>query len=181
MSVKEVEAIVHKQLLLLNEQLKSAFKTVNEEFEDHLDAINENSQELQHQHDAVSQLNRKIGKLNDRMDELQMMIKQVYVDKKNIRLNFDEQKVFILLYTHENGFLSFDEVVVKTGFSQDYTRGLVNSMLDKGISLIREIMDGKLFFKLNPRFRALQAKENIVDIEPAVIRQFENKVLGSFF
>lgn len=181
MKAKEVDALVRKQLLPLNEQIKTAFRTVNEEFEDHLDAINENSEELQHHHDAISQLNRKIRKLSDRMDELQLMVKQAYMDKKDIRLNFDEQKVFLLLYTHENGFLSFDEIVAKTRFSPDYTRGLVNSMLDKGISLIREIMDGKLFFKLNPRFRAMQAKENIVAIEPAVVRQFENKVLGSFF
>jgi len=172
---KEVE------ILSLKEQIKSAFKTVQEEFEDHLDAINENTHELQHQHDAISQLNRKISKLNERMDELQLMVKQVYIDKRDISLNFDEQKIFILLYTHENGFLSFDEIVAKTNFSPDYCRGLVNTMLDKGVGLIREIMDGKLFFKLNPHFRAMQAKENVVDIEPAVIRQFENKALGSFF
>src|SRR3989344_9166940 len=119
---KEVEAIVHKQLLPLNEQINAAFKTVNEEFEDHLDAINENTQELQHHHEAISELNRKLEKLNDRMDEMQLMIKQVYIDKKDISLDFDEQKVFLLLYTNENGFLSFEEIVSKTGFSQDYTR-----------------------------------------------------------
>src|SRR3989344_1350574 len=175
---KEVEAIVHKQLLPLNEQIKAAFKTVNEEFEDHLDAINENTQELQHHHEAISELNRKLEKLNERIEELHMMVKQVYIDKRDISLSFDEQKVFLLLYTHENGFLSFEELVAKTKFSPDYTRGLVSSMLDKGISLVREIIDGKFFFKLNPRFRAVQAKENIVRIEPAVISQFENKVLG---
>lgn len=179
--LKEVEALVHKHLLPLGEEMKAAIKTVNEEFEDHLDAINENTQELQLHHEALSELNRKIEKLNDKFDELQLAVKQVYIDKRDIELNFDEQKVFLLLYTHENGFLSFEEISAKANFFPDYTRGLVNSMLDKGVSLIREIMDGKLFFKLNPHFRAMQAKETIVKVEPAVVRQFENRVLGSYF
>ncbi|PIN87328.1 hypothetical protein COV19_00405 [Candidatus Woesearchaeota archaeon CG10_big_fil_rev_8_21_14_0_10_44_13] len=181
MESKEVETLVHKHVLPLNEQIKAAFRTVQEEFEDHLDAINENTQELQHHHDAISELNRKLEKINERIDEMQLMIKQVYMDKRDISLNFDEQKIFLLLYTHENGYLSFDEISAKTGFSPDYTRSMINSMLDKGISMIREIIDAKLFFRLNPRFRAMQAKENIVQIEPAVVRQFENRMLGSFF
>lgn len=178
---KEVDGSIHKHLLQLNEQLRTAFGTVNEEFEDHLDAINENTEELHCHHEALSELNRKIEKLNDRLDEMRMLVKQTCIDRKDIRLSFDEQKAFIILYTHESGFLSFDEIVAKCGFSADYTRSLVNSMLDKGVSLIREITDGNLFFKLNPRFRALQAKENMVKIEPAVISQIENRVLGNFF
>ncbi|MFO8016887.1 MAG: hypothetical protein R6U32_07345 [Candidatus Woesearchaeota archaeon] len=178
---KEVETTVRKHVLELNEQIKSAFRTVNEEFEDHLDAINENTQEIHSHHEALSELNRKLEKLNDRMDELQLMVRQSYMDRKDIRLGFDEQKVFLLLYMHESGFLSFDELTSRTGFSPDYMRGLINSMLDKGVGLIREVMDGRLFFKLNPHFRAIQTKENIVSIDPSVVRQMENKVLGSYF
>ena len=182
MDAKEVEvSFLHKQLLSLDKEIKSAFKTVYEEFEDHLDAINENTQELQGQYDSLSELNRKIEKLNDRIDQLQMLMRQIYSEKRDIPLTFDEQKVFLLLYTHESGFISFDELMKKTNFTPDYMRGVISSMLDKGVSMIREIIDGGLFFKLNPYFRAQQTKENLVKIDPSVVRQFENKLLGSYF
>lgn len=176
-----VQKQVSKDLLAMEQMIRSSFKVVNEEFEDHLDAINENTQEIENQYESLCELNRKLEKLNERIDQISSMVKELVNERGSISLTLDEQRIFFVLYMHDDGFISFDDIAGRTHFNPDYARELITAMLDKGIKLTREIRDGKLHLKLNPYFKARQIRESIVKIDPAVVRQMENKVLGSFF
>ncbi|HLC98989.1 MAG TPA: hypothetical protein VJC00_03220 [Candidatus Nanoarchaeia archaeon] len=180
-SMQSVQKQVSMELLGMEMKIRNSFGVIKEEFEDHLDAINENTEELQSQYGSLCELNRKIEKLNERVDQMSAMVKELVSERSSINLTLDEQRVFLVLYTHDEGFLSFDEVVERTHFNADYCRDMITSMLDKGIRLTREVTEGKLHFKLNPYFKARQIRENIVKIDPSVLRQMENKVLGSYF
>ncbi len=179
--VQSLRKEIFKEISEMDTRIRNSFKTVKEEFEDHLDSINENTEEIQSQHESLAELNRKIEKLNERMDHVSAMVKELINERNSISLEPEEQRVFLVLYMHEEGFLSFKEIMGRTHFSSEHCRNIISSMLDKGVKLRREIKEGKLYFKLNPYFKARQVRENIVRIDPSVIRQMENKVLGAYF
>jgi hypothetical protein len=129
----------------------------------------------------LCELDEKMNKLNERIDNIHLSIRQLTSEKKDIALSFAEQKVFLLLYTFENGFLSVEDIASRARFSVDDVRVAITSMLDKGVSLVREVAEGRVFFKLNPNFRMRQITENMVKLDPAVVQQAQNKVLGSYF
>lgn len=180
-SMQSVQKQVSKELSSMDIKVRNSFKVIREEFEDHLDAINENTDELQSHYESLCELNRKIEKLNERVDQISSMVREIAQERSSITLSLDEQRIFLAMYMHEEGFISFDEIVARTHFNQDYARDLITAMLDKGVKLTREITDGRLYFRLNPYFKARQIRENIVKIDPAVMGQMENKVLGSYF
>lgn len=180
-SVQTVQKKIAKDLSDMDLRIRNSFRVIKEEFEDHLDAINENTEELQHHNESLCELNNKIEKLSERVDQMSSMVREIVQDRPDITLSPDEQRVFLVLYMHEDGFISFEDLVDKTHFNEEYVRNLITAMLDKGVRLTREITGGHLLFRLNPYFKARQVRENVVKIDPAVMQQMENKVLGSYF
>ena len=67
--------------------LKDAFNVVREELDDHREAINQSTNEIQTNYEYLCKLDSKIEKLGERIDELTMFIKQ---------LKGQEQKKFIV-------------------------------------------------------------------------------------
>jgi hypothetical protein len=179
-SMQCVQKQLSSELSVMDSKIRNSFSIIKEEFEDHLNTINENTQEIESQYESISELNRKIEKLNERMDQMSGMIKELFQEKNSISLSPDEQRIFLSLYMNE-GFIGFDDLIESAHFNADHARNLIASMLDKGVRLVREINDGKLYFKLNPHFKARQLRENVVKINPDVIRKMENKVLEAFF
>jgi len=179
--MQRVQEQVSKDLSDMDNKICNSFKVIKEEFEDHLDAINENTEEIQMHHASLAEFNVKIEKLNEKVDQVSSMVKELISERGNISLSLDEQKLFLVLYMNEEGFISFDELVDRTHFNADYVRDLITVMLDKGVKLTREITEGTLYFKMNSYFKTRQIQENIVKIDPAVVGQMENKVLGSYF
>lgn len=176
-----VQKKVSDELLMMDRKIRNSFSVIKEEFEDHLNAINENTQEIESHYESISELNRKIEKLNERMDQVSAIVKEFAQERNSISLSPDEQRMFLTLYINEEGFISFDEIIERTHFNPDHARNLIASMLDKGVRMVREITEGNLYLKLNPYFKARQLRENIVKINPDVIRKMENKVLEAFF
>ena len=171
----------HKQLIGLDKKLQATFSQIREEFDDHLVAINENTEEMQSFQNYLCDLDEKIDKLNARIDNIHLALRSITSEKKDIMLSVAEQKLFLLMYTFENGFLSLEDISVRARLTVEEVRSLVSSLLDKGVSLVREVADGQVFFKLNPQFRERQVKEQVVRIDPAVVQQSQNKMLGAFF
>jgi hypothetical protein len=159
-----------KRFLALDKQLKGAFNTIKEEFEDHLDAINENTNEIQANYEHSCEIDTKIDKLSARIDEMHIMIKQLLNEKiKNlydIELTSEEKKVFLVLYTFgEESSLSFNDIARKANMTELLVRKAISSLARKGIPLVEEIIDDQFFYKLDPEFKQLQAKQNVLRIE----------------
>jgi len=75
---------VKKELSNIGVNVKSAFKTIREEFEDHLDAINENTNEIQANYEHMCELESKVEKVNARLDEIQLMLNQILMQKVEV-------------------------------------------------------------------------------------------------
>jgi hypothetical protein len=73
------------------------------------------------------------------------------------------------------------EISSKTYIDVEAVEEALASMMDKGIPIDREILDGNVYFRMNKEFRLRQAKESIIKIDADVTSQFQNMLLKQFF
>ncbi len=63
-----------KLISKIEKNLKSSFSRIKSEFDEHREAINQNTNEIQHNYEFLCKLDSKIERLNERIDELTMFI-----------------------------------------------------------------------------------------------------------
>ncbi|MBI5398093.1 hypothetical protein HZB03_01395 [Candidatus Woesearchaeota archaeon] len=170
-----------KDLPQLDSMLRNSFAAIKEEFDEHLQAINENTAELQYHTNYLDELDRRITKLEEKIDATHLMLKQLLRESRlNISLSHDEQKIFLILYTHEK-FISAENIARKCEIAVDLVNECLASIQDKGIPILKDVLDGKTFYKLENAFKQRQAKENIIAISNEITKQYQNKLLNEFF
>ncbi len=175
-----VKKEVAEQFLDVEKNLRSSFSKIKDEFEDHLDSINQNTDEVSKFYDCVGELDAKLDKINSRIDTIHMMFKQVMNHSISVDLNLDEQRVFVLLNACPK-YLNVCDLSDRIGIEEKETEELITAMTDKGITIEKRSCNGKACVKLDEEFKRLQARDNMISISPSIMQQFENKVLNSFF
>ena len=133
---------------------------VQQELDEHLAAINENTAEIQAVFDYLHELESKLEKLSQRMDQLQLNEKAA---EKPLALTHLEKKVFLALYTEETP-LSYQEIAVKCNLPASLIPECISALVSKSIPLQRSFYSEKLFLKVDPKFKEMQAKENILNL-----------------
>jgi predicted transcriptional regulator len=160
----------------LNGKLKSIFSSIYIEFEDHLDAINENTNEIQTNFEYLCKLDNKITKLNERIDEIHMILSKL-TGKKTYRksslenidpLTTKEKSVFLNLYT-EQAPISYSDLAKKMKMPIPLVREYITNLLEKGIPVQKIYKNTRPYIYLDSKFRNLQAKKNILKIEQKVL------------
>ncbi len=159
------------RFIKLDQQLKTAFSKIKEEFDDHKQSINENTSELNDMNDHFAQIEEKIDKLDEKLEEFSMMIKQVMNRNDNLGLNQNEQKVFLSLYAIEETPLSYADVARKANMTELSVKACIMNLVSKGIPIIERRIDNTSYFKLEKGFKQLQAKQNIVKIDQELIKE----------
>ena len=140
--------------------MRRNFEVIKQALEEHLSAINENSSEIQALFDYLHQVEVKVDKLTQRLDQLQLTQTQKPVISS---LNHVEKQIFLTLYTEESP-ISFKELSEKTDIPDSLLPECVSSLVQKGIPFQRSYFNNQLFLKLDPAFKERQAKENIVNL-----------------
>jgi len=162
-------------------QLKGEITSMKEEVEDHFHAINGNTDEIDIQNNFICEIDNRLTKMEERMDELHFLLKQLVTRAKlSVELSKDEQRLFLILYTHDK-FMKTTAVANKAAIEQDIAEEALTSLMDKGIPLEREILDGHVYFRMNNDFKLRQAKEQIIKIDAEVTSQYQNALLKQFF
>jgi hypothetical protein len=72
-------------------------------------------------------------------------------------------RVFLTFYTEEQP-LTFQEISKKINLPYTMIPDCLSALTQKGIPLQRSYFKNQLFIKLDPQFKELQAKENIVNL-----------------
>jgi hypothetical protein len=165
----------------VKKEVNSCINQVKEELEDHLDTINENTNEIQSNYNYMCEIDAKIDKLNQRIDEIQLLLKSVSKNKEFISessgfsqpLSVPERELFLVLYTTESVALSYKNIAERIGLSESTIRDLVFNIIERGIPIIKEYKHGKAFIKLDNEFRELQAKENVLKIDQTTLHRFQ--------
>ncbi|MAG91238.1 hypothetical protein CMO83_01015 [Candidatus Woesearchaeota archaeon] len=155
---------------------KHELTKIRHEFEEHLQAINENSNEITANYEYTCEIENKLDKLSSRLDNIQLYMQStsgIVVEKKKEfdvkRLNRKEQEVFLVIYTleEEKGNLTYEDIAKKLSISEQLAGDYVTSIIEKGVPIIKRYINSKPFLKLDPEFKTLQAKENILQLSLA--------------
>jgi len=143
--------------------MKEKFEVIRNALEEHLSAINENTSEIQAMFDYLQELEIKVDKLSHRLDNLQLNTGGE-IDKPVIQpLDHIERKVFLVLYT-EDMPLSSREIGMKSRVPLSAVSECISSITDKGIPLLRSLVNNQIYFRLSPSFKEIQAKENLINL-----------------
>ena len=166
----------------INERaLRNSFKKVKEELDDHLTAINDNTDEIQKVYDYIHSVEEKIEKLNEKIEQVQLSLSKygVYTGNESISdLTAREQEFFLLLYTNPD-FLSHKEISKILNLNEDYIETMIQALIKKGIPLLRRQQNSEELIKLDDNFRRLQTKSQIVSINGEISKQF-TKDFGAY-
>ena len=155
----------------VNKTIKSEFVEIRHDLDEHLQAINENTNEIAANFEYIAEIERKLDRLNERLDEIQMYIgmNEVMSKKRAFevkRLNRREQEIFLVVYTleEEKGTLSYKDIAAKMHISEELACSYVTALIEKGVPIIKRYIHSKPYFKLDPDFKTLQTKENILQL-----------------
>jgi biotin operon repressor len=78
--------------------------------------------------------------------------------------------VFVTLYA-AGGAVSVKDIGRRLGFTTEMVNKYVYNMISKGVPVLRSQEQGDMFIDLNPDFRTLQAKQNVVQVDDGIRRQ----------
>ena len=151
-------------------KIRSAFSIIKDEMNDHLDAINENTSEINAAQDYAHHLEEMILKLGERLDELELRmndmqgIKKDFSALKTIILEPTEKDIFKLLYEAKGDLFDSKRIARHLGLTEESIKGFIDGMLIKGIPIITKYFDGKVFLVLDSDFCNLQAKESVIKL-----------------
>ena len=137
-----------------------------------MQAINENTNEIAANYEYIYEIESKLDKLSERIDQIQMYLESsgMPITKKDSfdvkRLNRMEQEVFLVIYTleDEKGGLTYTDIAVKLGISEQLAGNYVTSIIEKGVPIIKRYINSRPYLRLDPEFKTLQAKENILQL-----------------
>ena len=157
----------------LNKRLRVEFTKIKEEFEEHLQAINENTNEIAANYEYICELESKLDKLSERIDQIQMHLESnsnIAIAKRTNfevkRLTRREQEVFLVIYTleEEKGSLTYEDIAEKLNISEQLAGSYVTSIIEKGVPVLKRYLNSRPYLRLDPEFKTLQAKENILQL-----------------
>lgn len=157
----------------LNKCIKAEFAKIRDEFEEHLQAINENTNEISANYEYICEIEKKLDRLSERVDQIQMHLESnsgIAIAKRNNfdvnRLNRREQEVFLVIYTleEEKGSVTYYDIAEKLGMSEQLAGNYVTSLIEKGVPIIKKYLNSRPYLRLDPDFKTLQAKENILQL-----------------
>lgn len=158
-----------KKLKDFERGVRSGFEAVKKELDEHLDSINRGSSEIQAVYDYLNELDAKIEKMNERIDEINMTLNPTIEAKHSISLTNREQEVFLILYSEEKIILK--NIAKKLGFSEEMVNKYIYNLISKGIPVLREYTDKMVSFSLDLKFKDLQAKRNILNINESISKE----------
>lgn len=166
--------IKHK---ITDEDLREVFSEIRDQFEDHLTAINENTNEIQANYESYCELDAKIDKLNERLDRMELFLRdkgfkaeEKPSSRKVQNLTKKEQEVFLILYTHEEkGPISYDEIARKLSLTQEIVATYIQNIIAKGVPVHKRYIANKAYVRLDQRFKHIQTKKNVLKISQTII------------
>jgi len=177
----EIKKSMNEDFLGAEKELRSFLLNIRDEMDDHLTSINQNTEEVSKFYNHIDEVEAKIDKLNTRLDTMHMMFRQVMNQAAvSVDLNLNEQRLFVMLEACPK-YLAISDLAERTGVSFENAEESIMSMTDKGLPLIKGIYESKSCVKLDPEFKQMNRRQRLIKISPAIVQQFENKILKNFF
>jgi DNA-binding MarR family transcriptional regulator len=143
--------------------LKGLLAQLRDEIDEHVTSINENTTEIQSNYAYTQELNQKIDKLTTRLNHMELLLEGQTKRFEVQPLTYPEKQVFLIFYTEEAP-LTYADIALKTNYTESLVQHHIASLIEKGIPIIKSYFNSTPFMKLNPDFKELQAKENLLNL-----------------
>ena len=167
------EAISNRQLHTLSSTLKIALSGIKDQFDDHLTAINENTNEIQANYEYLAELDQKLDKLTERLDKLQMFIEQQAgkpVEEKQEfsfeKLTRREEEAYLILsaLNASKGAVTYAEIAKRAMLPEELVIDCISSLLSKQVPIQKKLMSKRIYLRIDTNFRILQERKNIMNL-----------------
>lgn len=162
--------------------LRQTIIAIKKQLADYLETINNNTNEIQSNYEFCLDMNSKIDKLAERIDELSMFIRQQkmpFEEEKHeysiVPLTTTEQDVFMGIYTlceSKPQGVTYMDVSRRTGLTDSLVRSYVTNLTEKGVPLLKRYLNHEVYLCIDPHFKEIQAKENLLNISMVVVQKF---------
>lgn len=157
--------------------LKKEVDSMKAELSEHLDSINDNTNEIQANYEYLCRLDAKIDKLNEKIEQVMLLFSQAAPKSEQFEVDTNltqkEKMVFLVLYTAaEQRPLSYAEIAQILKEEESLVAEYITNLIEKGIPVTKKYICGKAYLSLDREFRDLQAKRNILNISQTTVRQF---------
>jgi biotin operon repressor len=160
-----------KQAVLVDSDrvsFQQVLQQVQEELDDHRQAINENTDEVQANHSYLMALEEKLDKLHARVEELILLVAGKREEQKlEVKpLTPREKEVFQALYIvgETQPWVSYAQLARKLCITENLVSGFITNLVEKGVPVLKKYDAGKAFVQLEPKFRQKQAKEVVIGL-----------------
>ncbi len=163
----------------LRQLFEATLKGVREEFDDHLESINDNTNEIQANYEYISKIDERMERMEKRLSQLESWMARLTgvpiaeEEEKRIFLTEKEKKVFLILYTaSEEDRITYEKISEDLGENEFLIRGYVTNMLEKGVPVQKRYFERKVYLSLDKDFKEKQAKSNLLGISQTTVREF---------
>jgi hypothetical protein len=150
---------------LLDRFIKNTFfsSQLSQELDDHRESINQHEEELKELHALVE-------KLKENQEEHRLMLGNTHFFNTDLDLSYDEKRILMVLYASDF-LLSAEDLAKKVSMDSYLITGYLEDLSLKGIPILKQkSLNNELFYTLDARFKALQAKQNLFKVN-AVFNQ----------
>lgn len=138
-------------LVEFESKVKNSFDAVREEMDDHLVAINQNTDELKIHSSFLNEMDNKLEMLNEKVESLHLMLLQVMKSSLN-----DNEKKIVDVLDNSTSFLSCKDISVAAGVSELFVKAHLFSMICKGVPLKEKAIDSQSYFSLERKSEGTQ-------------------------
>lgn len=154
-------------------RLRDAFNQVHLEFEDHLDSINTNTNEIFENRTILLELSARIEELACELADVKRMLADdsttLDAPYKPIELTLREQEVFLSLYTSSE--ITYEELAQQLTLPVSLVQDIVYDLIMKEVPVIKRRQASRVYLSLDLEFREYQSRHNIVGIDEGISRQ----------
>ena len=144
------------------DEVITALSTIKEECDEHLLAINENTNEIQSNYEFLCELDAKIEKLIERIDRIQLMLEGKAEEQKYdvLPLNQQEQQIFAVLL-RAPATLTYHDISMQTGLPLAVVKSYTSNLIAKGVPLLKKYVHTEIFLYLDQGFKQTQAAHSL--------------------
>ncbi|HIH24349.1 TPA: hypothetical protein HA251_04915 [Candidatus Woesearchaeota archaeon] len=130
-------------------------RDLREELDEHLDAINRNTEEVTETHEDIAELEVRLEKLAERIDALQALLLSQTPSVKSVRLTPKEEEMLKILLEAKEPLTSL-LLGKMAGLTADAAAQTLYCLKQKGVPLLATTVDEQTFYALEAQFRDLQ-------------------------
>lgn len=164
----------------LRQRFEAALKGVREEFDDHRESINDNTNEIEANYEMLGRLDAKVDRLEAQLEQLQLSLSQILGNSSpqqllsnSIDLDEREKEVFLVLYTAaDERPLTYRDIASAMKESEFLVRGYITNMIEKGVPVTKRYVNDVAYIALDSSFKERQARENIVRLSQRTVGEF---------